>query len=116
MVICNGDSSVSTIEKQGLCNVLQQRQTPTANSGGLQQMTNNSSDRKLQRALDFESSGIVVLVHRRCDGLNGPVRSSVNNRNSSTPSRNPRSGSINDTALRWLFYSAKFPLLFVVAI
>nr|GMD89588.1 hypothetical protein Iba_chr14dCG1490 [Ipomoea batatas] len=45
-----------------------------------------------------------------------PTRNSVNNGNPSTPSRNPLSGGINDTALRWLFYSADFPLLFIVAI
>nr|GMD72663.1 hypothetical protein Iba_chr12fCG10780 [Ipomoea batatas] len=32
-----------------------------------------------------------------------------------TPSRNPCSGSINNTALRWLFYLVDFPLLFFEA-
>lgn len=43
------------------------------------------------------------------------VRNSSSNGNLGTPSRNPRSGCIIDTALQWLFYLADFPLLFFEA-
>nr|GLL29247.1 hypothetical protein Itr_chr06CG08970 [Ipomoea trifida] len=39
------------------------------------------------------------------------VESSNSNRNLGNPSRNPLSGGVNDTALRWLFYLADSLLL-----
>nr|GMD16303.1 hypothetical protein Iba_chr07cCG8080 [Ipomoea batatas] len=68
--------------------------------------SNNSKGSKVQK-----QSLCMQSVPNRFVGVTSPVRNSSSNGDLGTPSRNPRSGGIIDTALQWLFYLADSPVL-----